>query len=116
MSGGIPACHLARGQGIREEPRSILRRIKGVEFVEMEAPNQCCGAGGGVRSGKPEIAAGLGKKKAHMIEDVEADALVTICPFCEYNIRDSLEAEGLGKIEVLNLLKLLERSYGLEED
>ena len=109
-------CHLARGQGIREEPRSILRRIKGVEFVEMEAPNQCCGAGGGVRSGKPEIAAGLGKKKAHMVEDVAADAVVTICPFCEYNIRDSLEAEGLGNIEVLNLLKLLEKAYGLDEE
>ena len=38
-----------RGQGITKEPREILNKIKGLEFVEMEEPNQCCGAGGGVQ-------------------------------------------------------------------
>ncbi len=104
-------CHLARGQGIREEPRSILKRIKGVEFVEMEKPDQCCGAGGGVRAGKPEIAAGLGGKKAEMVRDLEVDAVVTICPFCEYNIKDCLESSGMKDVKVLNLLKLLEMAY-----
>ncbi len=104
-------CHLVRGQGIRDEPRSILNRIKGVEFVEMEKPDQCCGAGGGVRSGKPEIAAGLGSKKAKMVQELDVDAVVTICPFCEYNIRDSLEREGMKNIKVMNILKLLEMAY-----
>lgn len=104
-------CHLARGQGIREEPRSILKRIKGVEFVEMEKPDQCCGAGGGVRAGKPEIAAGLGSKKAEMVKDLDVDAVVTICPFCEYNIEDCLESSGMKNVKVLNLLKLLEMAY-----
>lgn len=104
-------CHLARGQGIREEPRSILKRIKGVEFVEMEKPDQCCGAGGGVRSGKPEIAAGLGTKKAEMVRDLDVDAVVTICPFCEYNIEDCLGNSGMKDVKVLNLLKLLEMAY-----
>jgi fumarate reductase (CoM/CoB) subunit B len=103
-------CHLIRGQGIREEPREILRKIKGVEFVEMEIPDQCCGAGGGVRSGKPEIAEALGSAKAKMIEKLGVDAVITICPFCENNIRASLENEGLD-LEVMNILKLLEKSY-----
>ncbi len=33
-------CHLIRGQGISEEPREILNKIKGVEFVEMEVPDR----------------------------------------------------------------------------
>lgn len=103
-------CHLIRGQGIREEPRIILENIKGLEFVEMEIPDQCCGAGGGVRSGKPEIAAKLGRKKAEMIKELDVDAVITICPFCENNIRASLEKEGLN-IEVMNILKLLEMAY-----
>ncbi len=103
-------CHLVRGQGIREEPREILRKIKGLEFVEMEVPDQCCGAGGGVRSGKPEIAADLGRAKAEMIKKLGVDAVITICPFCENNIRASLEREGLN-LEVMNLLKLLEKAY-----
>ncbi|PKL73193.1 MAG: succinate dehydrogenase, partial [Methanobacteriales archaeon HGW-Methanobacteriales-2] len=103
-------CHLIRGQGIRDEPREILKKIKGLEFVEMEIPDQCCGAGGGVRSGKPEIAAALGSEKAKMIEKLNVDAVITICPFCENNIRASLEKEGL-KLEVMNLLTLLEKAY-----
>jgi fumarate reductase (CoM/CoB) subunit B len=104
-------CHLVRGQGISKEPREILKKIKGLEFVEMEIPDQCCGAGGGVRAGKPEIAAGLGKKKVDMVKDLGVDAVVTICPFCEYNIKDSLEKAGITNVKVLNILKLLEMAY-----
>ena len=104
-------CHLVRGQGISKEPREILKKIKGLEFVEMEVPDQCCGAGGGVRAGKPDIAAGLGKKKVDMVKDLGVDAVVTICPFCEYNIKDSLEKEGIKNVKVLNILKLLEMAY-----
>jgi fumarate reductase (CoM/CoB) subunit B len=103
-------CHLVRGQGIRNEPREILKKIKGLEFVEMETPDQCCGAGGGVRSGKPEIAEALGREKAKMIEKLNVDAVITICPFCENNIRACLEAEGLD-LEVMNILKLLKKAY-----
>jgi len=103
-------CHLNRGQGITREPRELLRKIKGIEFVEMEKPDQCCGAGGGVRSGKPEIAAALGKKKAKMIDELNVDAVVTICPFCQNNIIASLKEEGID-IPVLNILQLLEMAY-----
>jgi fumarate reductase (CoM/CoB) subunit B len=103
-------CHLVRGQGIKEEPRQILNKVKGLEFVEMEVPNQCCGAGGGVRSGKPEIAEALGREKAKMIKKLDVDAVITICPFCENNIRASLESEELD-VEVMNILKLLEMAY-----
>lgn len=103
-------CHLVRGQGIRDEPREVLGKVKGLEFVEMEIPDQCCGAGGGVRSGKPEIAEALGREKAKMIEKLDVDAVVTICPFCENNIRACLEKEGLD-LEVMNILKILEKAY-----
>jgi fumarate reductase (CoM/CoB) subunit B len=103
-------CHLARGQNIKDSPREILKKIPGLEFVEMEEPNQCCGAGGGVRAGKPEIAAKLAKKKVEMIKKLDVDAVVTICPFCENNIRLSLEEEGVD-VEVMNILKLLQMTY-----
>jgi len=103
-------CHLARSQGITKEPREILDKLKGLEFVEMREADQCCGAGGGVRSGKPEIAEALGKKKAKMIKELSVDAVVTICPFCQNNIIASLKEEGI-EIPVLNILQLLEMAY-----
>ena len=107
----LDPCHLARGQGIRKEPREILNKIKGLEFVEMEEPNRCCGAGGGVRAGKPELAQKMGETKAEMIKKLNVDAVVTICPFCEYHIKDSLEKAGLKDIKVINILKLLKMAY-----
>ena len=77
----------------------------------MEKPDQCCGAGGGVRAAKPEIAFGLGKKKAEMVEELDVDAVISICPFCQYNIQDALNKEGLDNIKVMNILELLKMSY-----
>ncbi|MDO5851131.1 MAG: fumarate reductase (CoM/CoB) subunit TfrB [Methanobacteriaceae archaeon] len=103
-------CHLARSQGIREEPRKILENIKGVEFIEMEHPDTCCGAGGGVKSGKPDIAMGLAKDRAEDIKKLDVDYVVTICPFCEYNIQDALNEEKID-VPVINIIKLLEKAY-----
>ncbi|MDR2830027.1 MAG: succinate dehydrogenase/fumarate reductase iron-sulfur subunit [Methanobrevibacter sp.] len=104
-------CHLIRGQGISKQPRDILEKIKGIDFVEMKKPDQCCGAGGGVKAGKPEIAEALAKRKAEMVKKTDADVVVTICPFCQYNIQDGLNKEGLENIKVMNILELLKKSY-----
>ncbi len=38
-------CHLCRAQGVREQPREMLRAA-GVELVEMEGADTCCGSAG----------------------------------------------------------------------
>ncbi|MDR2873911.1 MAG: succinate dehydrogenase/fumarate reductase iron-sulfur subunit [Methanobrevibacter sp.] len=104
-------CHLIRGQGISKQPRDILNKIKGVEFIEMESSDQCCGSGGGVKAGKPEIARALSKEKVELVKKVDVDAVITICPFCQYNIQDGLNEEGLNNVSVMNILELLKKSY-----
>lgn len=37
-------CHLVRYQKIRQQPRTILKSIPGVEFIEMKEADMCCGA------------------------------------------------------------------------
>ena len=105
-------CHLKRGQGIDEQPRKIIKSIPEIEFIDIEA--RCCGAGGGVRSGKPDIAYLIGKRRSKMIYDTNADAVITVCPFCEYHLKDSLkkykEENNLKKdIEVMNIVSLLSK-------
>ena len=104
-------CHLGRGQGIKDQPRNIIEMIPGVEFSEMKYPCQCCGAGGGIKSGKPNIAMDLSKAKAEMIKQTCADAVVTICPFCELNLQDGLNAIGCEDIKSMHLLELLNKAY-----
>ena len=75
-------CHLARGQGITEQPRVILRKV--ADITEM--PSICCGSGGGVRSGFPDEAAALGERRGEEIKKTGAEMVVTCCPFCEFHI------------------------------
>lgn len=75
-------CHLLRGQGIREQPRTLARQV--VDLTEM--PAWCCGSGGGVRSGCPEEAAALGEKRREEIRKTGADVVISSCPFCEFHI------------------------------
>ena len=75
-------CHLLRGQGIQDEPRQLMRQV--VDLIEM--PAICCGSGGGVKSGIPEEAAALGKRRGEEIKKTGADIVISSCPFCEFHI------------------------------
>jgi fumarate reductase (CoM/CoB) subunit B len=75
-------CHLLRGQGIKELPRQLIRQV--TDLVEM--PSICCGSGGGVKSGMPDEAAALGKRRGDEIKKTGADIVISSCPFCEFHI------------------------------
>ena len=95
-------CHLLRGQGISEQPRELLRSVAET-FVDL--PARCCGAGGGVKSGRPEEAAAIGAVRAEMVKATGADFIVTVCPFCEFHLH---QVTGL---PVKNIATLLLEGY-----
>jgi glycolate oxidase iron-sulfur subunit len=61
------ACHLANAQGVRSEPRELLRSIPGLELLEL--PNQylCCGSAGTYNIDQPQTAMSLGEQKAKAV-------------------------------------------------
>lgn len=90
-------CHLMRGQGVKDEPRELIRNV--VDLVEM--PSICCGSGGGVRSGNPDEAAALGKRRGDEIRKTGADLVITSCPFCEFHIKDHTDKPVKHVVSVL---------------
>ncbi len=60
-------CHLLRTQGVKEEPRSLLKRIPDLEFVEMAGADVCCGGGGAFQFEHPDVAAEIRKGKIQAI-------------------------------------------------
>ena len=40
------ACHLRHAQGVRDQPRELLRAVPGLELVEIEGADICCGSAG----------------------------------------------------------------------
>ncbi|MDR0198637.1 MAG: (Fe-S)-binding protein, partial [Methanomassiliicoccaceae archaeon] len=102
-------CHLGRHSGVYDEPRSILRKIKGVQFVEMERNgknSRCCGAGGGYKSGFNDFAVAVAAERVKDAEAVGPDVLATACPFCVLNL--SAGAKKIGsKIKVMDISEIL---------
>ncbi len=68
------ACHLSNGQGVRADPRRLLRRIPGVKVVELCDSHLCCGSAGTYNIDQPKVAASLGEQKARAV--VESGAMM----------------------------------------
>jgi glycolate oxidase iron-sulfur subunit len=103
-------CHLVRGQGVKGQPREILKAIPGVEYVEMQGADVCCGAAGSFCVTHPELSEGVGGNKADSILATKADVVVSGCPSCLTQLKAMLAAKG-SKIKVMHPMELLAESY-----
>ena len=99
-------CHLRHGQGIVDEPRILLGRIPGIEVLEPEEPEICCGSGGTWGLRYPEMSMELGRRKARLLAATGADLVVTTNPGCLGQIADglALEAPGLPILPLTDLV------------
>ncbi|MQA15244.1 MAG: 4Fe-4S dicluster domain-containing protein [Pseudonocardiaceae bacterium] len=103
------ACHLAHAQGIRSQPRELLRAIPGLELREITEAEICCGSAGVYNLINPEPATELGDRKARNVLDTGAQLLVTANPGCLMQIAAS--AERLGEtVELAHTVTVLDAS------
>ncbi|MBX6394361.1 MAG: (Fe-S)-binding protein [Alicyclobacillaceae bacterium] len=108
------ACHLCHAQGIRREPRELLRSIPGLRVVEMPDSERCCGSAGIYNLTHPEIAGPLlDRKMADVPEGV--DAIVMGNPGCMMQIRAGVQRTGAG-YRVLHTVDVLDAAYRAEGD
>ena len=80
------ACHLAHAQGIRSEPRELLRAIPGLELLEPDEGHLCCGSAGVYNLLKPQPARELGERKARNLLATGAHAVAAANPGCAVQI------------------------------
>ena len=111
----VPEKPIRLGQnGCYDAPREILEAIPGVKLTEMERTREyswCCGAGGGVLEAFEEMAEKTANERLLEAEATGAQALVTACPWCERNFRDTLESTG-GSLKVYDIVELVHQAIG----
>jgi Fe-S oxidoreductase len=105
-------CYLGRHNGIYDEPRELLKRIPGLQLVEMPDSKDnslCCGMGGGriwMETAKGERFSDLRLQQAL---STGAEVLVTACPYCITQFEDSKsilkECEGLEIKDITEILR-----------
>ncbi len=100
------SCHLLRELGIKEEPRKLIKNIKGIDFVEMEDSEVCCGFGGTFSIRFPSISTGMMKDKIESIIKTGADYVVANDSSCLMHIAGGLSRQNIN-VKPLHLIELL---------
>jgi len=110
------ACHLAHAQQIRRQPRELLAGIPGLDLVEPNGWEICCGSAGLYNLLQVEAAEELGRQKAEKLIATGAEAIAAANPGCTLQIAAHLEALGR-PLPIFHPVELLSRSIraGLQE-
>jgi len=102
-------CHIAHCQGIRKQPRDLLKLVPGLEYKELEAADACCGSAGTYNITKPEMSDRILQRKLDSVAASGAEILVTSNPGCLLQLKKGL-ADQLPGVKLLHLTELLVQS------
>lgn len=103
------ACHLSHAQGVRAQPRDLLRGIPALELREIAEGDLCCGSAGIYNILNPGPARELGDRKAANVLQTKAQLLVTGNPGCLMQVAASLERSG-AHIALAHTIEVLDAS------
>ena len=93
--------------GLYKAPRDLLKKISNLtEMKTNRVGAMCCGAGGGVRKGFPELSLEMAKNRLEEAEETGAEFLVSTCPFCWRNLKDAIDSSG-SNMKMVDLVELL---------
>jgi glycolate oxidase iron-sulfur subunit len=104
------ACHLRHAQAIYDQPRQLLGTIPGLEVVEVEEANLCCGSAGVYNLLNPETANQLGDRKVENLLATQAAAVVSANPGCLLQLMNGLRRRGLDAMPTFHMVELLDAS------
>jgi glycolate oxidase iron-sulfur subunit len=103
------ACHLAHAQGIREEPRALLREIPDLRLLDPPDWSTCCGSAGIYNLLQPETADELGARKLSNLLATGARTVAAGNPGCALQI-EAQARRADERVRVLHPVELLHLS------
>lgn len=100
------SCHMTRLLGVKEPPMTLLKNVKGLEFVELPFKEQCCGFGGTFSVKMAHISEQMVDEKIEHIEETEAEYLIGADAACLMNIGGRIQRQGK-PIKVMHIAEVL---------
>ena len=105
-------CYLGRHNGIFDEPRGVLKKVPGVELVEMpesRVDSLCCGMGGGRIWAETEKSERFSNLRVEQAIGLGVEEVVTSCPYCITALEDSrLVLNHADDIQVKDITEILQ--------
>ncbi len=111
-------CYLGRHNGIFDEPREVLKKVPGLELMEMpdsRIDSLCCGGGGGRVWMETHKGERFSDRRIDQALWIGAEQLVTSCPYCITMFEDSRMTMGVeNKIEIKDITEVIQESIQSE--
>ena len=105
-------CHL-RSRGITREPRALLQALPGVELIEMEGAEFCCGLGGTFAAAHPKLSQTIGDRKLAGLQASKASIIASSCPGCVLQLQDVITRANL-PVKAVHTLDLIDQALAGE--
>jgi L-lactate dehydrogenase complex protein LldE len=100
------SCHALRELGIKDAPRRLLAKVRGLELREMVPAEECCGFGGTFSVKFAELSGAMAQTKIDAILRTHANTVVSIDSSCLMQIQGVLSRMG-SNIRTLHLAEVL---------
>ena len=100
------SCSGLRELGVKQQPRRLLASVEGLELVELQEAEVCCGFGGTFCVKYPEVSNKIVETKAEHIEGSQADLLLAGDLGCLMNMAGKLKRRG-AKVEARHVAEVL---------
>jgi L-lactate dehydrogenase complex protein LldE len=103
-----PSCHGSRLLGVRDEPMTLLRAVRGVELAPLPRAEDCCGFGGTFSVKMSEASGAMVDEKVDHVVETQAQYLVGTDMGCLMNIAGRLQVRGVN-VKPIHLAELLDQ-------
>jgi len=101
-------CHGLRELNIKQQPRRLLEHVRGLEIVEMQDAERCCGFGGTFSAKFPAISTAMGEVKCASALETNAEYIVSNDSSCLMQIQGLADRQKK-PIKTLHLAEVLAR-------
>jgi glycolate oxidase iron-sulfur subunit len=107
-------CHLANVQGVRNQPRALIARLKnkGADVRELNDPTRCCGSAGIYNLTHPGMSKDLLDRKMDDVTATGAEVVVSANPGCLLQLEWGARRTG-SQVQVKHITQIL--AEALEE-
>lgn len=100
------SCHALRELKIKDAPRRLLGKVRGLELREMDAAEECCGFGGTFSVKFAGVSGGMARTKLDSIARTGADTVVSIDSSCLMQLQGTLSRAG-STVQTMHLAEVL---------
>jgi L-lactate dehydrogenase complex protein LldE len=100
------SCHGLRNIGLGDGPLNLLRSVKGIDLVEIENMEQCCGFGGTFAVKNADVSSAMLAEKTTAVLNTGAEACTACDNSCLMHIQGALHRQRTG-VRTVHLAEIL---------